>query len=57
MTWMDIPIGSWMEGRLQYRGLNISDTEPRCGWDVNLGTWLEARHDVDGVVMQILGHG
>ena len=46
-----------MEVRLQYRGLNISDTEPQCGWDVNLGTCLEARHDLDGVVMQILGHG
>ena len=49
-------MGSWMEVRLQYRGLNIGDTEPRYGWDAKLGTWLEARHDLDGAVMQILGH-
>ena len=36
---------------------NIGDTEPRYGWDATLGTWLEARHDFDGTVMQNLGHG
>ena len=50
-------MGSWMEVRLHYRGLNIGDTEPRYGWDAKLGTWLEARLYLDGVVMQILRHG
>ena len=39
---------TWLEMRCNFRDLDAGKTSPRWRWDVNIETWIEVRHNLDG---------